>query len=128
MSNIIDGLRWLDDWPVGLKLNTPLSRLFCETYIGMTTIWQRTCAKDRGKLSLNTDVPASDDQLLAKHKLSHRLVTDLFQFLWREYVYIGGIGHGLPGYSAFTVRHLFKRCHLSSRDGVAVHAVEPLPR
>lgn len=39
MFDIIDGLRWLDDWPVGLKLNTPLSRLFCETYIGMTDIW-----------------------------------------------------------------------------------------
>ncbi|GHJ85450.1 hypothetical protein NliqN6_1852 [Naganishia liquefaciens] len=45
MWNIMDGLRWLDDWPVGLKLNTPLSRLFCETYIGMANIWPMTISR-----------------------------------------------------------------------------------
>ncbi|KAJ9107851.1 hypothetical protein QFC19_002757 [Naganishia cerealis] len=39
MTRIIAGLQWLDDWPVGLKLNAPLSRLFAGTYAGITTAW-----------------------------------------------------------------------------------------
>lgn len=32
-------LRWLDDWPVGLKLNTPLSAILCNTFGQMADIW-----------------------------------------------------------------------------------------
>ena len=32
-------LRWLDDWPVGLKLNTPLSAILCNTFSQMADIW-----------------------------------------------------------------------------------------
>ncbi|KAG7562532.1 hypothetical protein FFLO_02006 [Filobasidium floriforme] len=32
-------LRWLDDWPVGLKLNTPLSAILCSTFGQMADIW-----------------------------------------------------------------------------------------
>jgi len=32
-------LTWMDDWPVGLKLNTPLSGLLCTTFGGMADIW-----------------------------------------------------------------------------------------
>ncbi|KAH8079672.1 N-acetylglucosaminyl transferase component-domain-containing protein [Filobasidium floriforme] len=32
-------LRWLDDWPVGLKLNTPLSAILCITFGQMADIW-----------------------------------------------------------------------------------------
>jgi hypothetical protein len=34
---IVSALEWLDDWPVGLKLNTPLSRFF---RVAFTTIVQ----------------------------------------------------------------------------------------
>lgn len=37
--SIIGTLRWLDSWPLGIKLNTPLSRFFCDWYTGMTEIW-----------------------------------------------------------------------------------------
>ncbi|EJU05581.1 Gpi1-domain-containing protein [Dacryopinax primogenitus] len=33
---IRDTLFWLDDWPVGLKLNTELSRFICLSFIGLT--------------------------------------------------------------------------------------------
>ncbi|PWN35252.1 Gpi1-domain-containing protein [Meira miltonrushii] len=36
---IIETLHWLDSWPLGVKLNTPLSRFFCDMYTGMTEIW-----------------------------------------------------------------------------------------
>jgi phosphatidylinositol glycan class Q protein len=29
----------MDDWPVGLKLNTPLSGLLCSTFSGMADVW-----------------------------------------------------------------------------------------
>lgn len=32
---IVSALEWLDDWPVGLKLNTPLSQFF---RVGFTTV------------------------------------------------------------------------------------------
>lgn len=32
---VVSALEWLDDWPVGLKLNTPLSRFF---RVGFSTI------------------------------------------------------------------------------------------
>ncbi|KAJ9109060.1 hypothetical protein QFC21_000387 [Naganishia friedmannii] len=35
----IAALQWLDDWPVGLKLNAPLSKLFSGIYAGVTTTW-----------------------------------------------------------------------------------------
>lgn len=37
--SIIETLNWLDSWPLGVKLNTPLSRFFCDMYTGMTEIW-----------------------------------------------------------------------------------------
>ncbi|KAK8861676.1 hypothetical protein IAR55_002499 [Kwoniella newhampshirensis] len=32
-------LRWLNDWPVGLKLNTPLSQFFCSSLGGFIQSW-----------------------------------------------------------------------------------------
>lgn len=32
-------MRWLDDWPVGLKLNTPLSAILCESFSQGADIW-----------------------------------------------------------------------------------------
>lgn len=32
-------LSWLDDWPVGLKLNTELSHALCQCFIAITDIW-----------------------------------------------------------------------------------------
>lgn len=36
---VIDALTWLDDWPVGLKLNTELSRALHLSFMAMTNIW-----------------------------------------------------------------------------------------
>lgn len=30
---------WLDNWPVGLKLNTELSHAFCTLFMGLTELW-----------------------------------------------------------------------------------------
>ncbi|KAG9043766.1 phosphatidylinositol N-acetylglucosaminyltransferase subunit gpi1 [Tulasnella sp. UAMH 9824] len=32
-------LMWLDNWPVGLKLNTELSHAFCTLFVGLTELW-----------------------------------------------------------------------------------------
>ncbi|KAG8907971.1 deoxycytidyl transferase, partial [Tulasnella sp. 417] len=32
-------LMWLDNWPVGLKLNTELSHAFCTLFVGLTDLW-----------------------------------------------------------------------------------------
>ncbi|KIO32566.1 hypothetical protein M407DRAFT_18607 [Tulasnella calospora MUT 4182] len=32
-------LMWLDNWPVGLKLNTELSHAFCILFVGLTDLW-----------------------------------------------------------------------------------------
>jgi phosphatidylinositol glycan class Q protein len=40
---IHSSLTWLDNWPVGLKLNTQLSRFFCLLFMGLTDLWGRTC-------------------------------------------------------------------------------------
>ncbi|PVF99115.1 Gpi1-domain-containing protein [Serendipita vermifera] len=39
-----DALAWLDNWPVGLKLNTELSRALCLSFMVLTNIWGRTLA------------------------------------------------------------------------------------
>lgn len=36
---IIAGLNWLDDWPVGLKLVTPVSKLYCGSLTDLALIW-----------------------------------------------------------------------------------------
>ncbi|KAG8827019.1 phosphatidylinositol N-acetylglucosaminyltransferase subunit gpi1 [Serendipita sp. 401] len=41
IEHLITALRWLDDWPVGLKLNTNLSRALSLSFITLTTIWSR---------------------------------------------------------------------------------------
>jgi phosphatidylinositol glycan class Q protein len=38
-SDVGQAIRWLDSWPLGVKLNTPLSRLFADMYTGMTDFW-----------------------------------------------------------------------------------------
>ncbi|OWT35619.1 phosphatidylinositol glycan, class Q, partial [Cryptococcus neoformans Bt1] len=35
----IQALKWLNDWPVGLKLNTPLSQFFCSTFTLLIQRW-----------------------------------------------------------------------------------------
>ncbi|KZO95819.1 Gpi1-domain-containing protein [Calocera viscosa TUFC12733] len=35
-----DTLFWLDDWPVGLKLNTELSRFICLCFVGLTGVFE----------------------------------------------------------------------------------------
>ncbi|AAW44966.2 GPI anchor biosynthesis-related protein, putative [Cryptococcus deneoformans JEC21] len=35
----IHALKWLNDWPVGLKLNTPLSQFFCSTFTFLIQRW-----------------------------------------------------------------------------------------
>ncbi|XAO26769.1 hypothetical protein I312_105610 [Cryptococcus bacillisporus CA1280] len=35
----IQALKWLNDWPVGLKLNTPLSQFFCSTFAFLIRRW-----------------------------------------------------------------------------------------
>ncbi|KAL0242128.1 hypothetical protein I308_105757 [Cryptococcus tetragattii IND107] len=35
----IQALKWLNDWPVGLKLNTPLSQFFCSTFTFFIQCW-----------------------------------------------------------------------------------------
>jgi len=35
----------MDDWPVGLKLNTELSRFFCLSYLGITDAWHSILAR-----------------------------------------------------------------------------------
>lgn len=35
------GLAWLDDWPVGLKLVTPISRLYCQSLTDFADFWGR---------------------------------------------------------------------------------------
>lgn len=125
MANIINGLRWLDDWPVGLKLNTPLSRLFCETYIGMTTFWQRRSSRHLRSLA---DDNHSYYQLPSHNAFRDRLVTHLPLLLRRKHVHIRPIGHGFPRYATSAVRHPFKRGRLSRRDGVAVYVVESISR
>lgn len=39
VTSVTDTLRWLDSWPLGVKLNTPLSRFFCDMFTGMTDVW-----------------------------------------------------------------------------------------
>ncbi|KAG8963115.1 phosphatidylinositol N-acetylglucosaminyltransferase subunit gpi1 [Tulasnella sp. 419] len=39
VQSIQETLLWLDNWPVGLKLNTQLSRFFCSLFMGITNIW-----------------------------------------------------------------------------------------
>ncbi|RXK39660.1 hypothetical protein M231_03014 [Tremella mesenterica] len=39
IRTIISILKWLDDWPVGLKLNTPLSNFFCSTFTSFISQW-----------------------------------------------------------------------------------------
>jgi hypothetical protein len=36
-------LRWLNDWPVGLKLNTPLSAFFCSSLSFLVQSWAGPC-------------------------------------------------------------------------------------
>lgn len=110
-SNIVDGLRWLDDWPVGLKLNTPLSRLFCETYIGMTSLWQRESV--RYYREAFADQNASHYQLPAYNASRNRLGTHPPVLLWREHVYIRSVRYDLPCYAASTVCDQAERSHLS---------------
>lgn len=38
-KGLIDTLTWLDNWPVGLKLNTQLSRFFRDMFVGLTAAW-----------------------------------------------------------------------------------------
>ncbi|CCA70976.1 related to N-acetylglucosaminyl-phosphatidylinositol biosynthetic protein gpi1 [Serendipita indica DSM 11827] len=40
VDSLIHALRWLDDWPVGLKLNTDLSRALSLSFIVLTTLWK----------------------------------------------------------------------------------------
>ncbi|KZT56985.1 Gpi1-domain-containing protein [Calocera cornea HHB12733] len=37
---IRETLFWLDDWPVGLKLNTELSRFICLSFVGLTGVFE----------------------------------------------------------------------------------------
>ncbi|KAI9632798.1 N-acetylglucosaminyl transferase component-domain-containing protein [Dioszegia hungarica] len=39
-SDIISALTWLNDWPVGLKLNTPLSQFYCSTLTILLQSWK----------------------------------------------------------------------------------------
>lgn len=39
-NDIISALKWLDDWPVGLKLNTPLSQFFCSNLSAVLESWE----------------------------------------------------------------------------------------
>jgi phosphatidylinositol glycan class Q protein len=41
IDNLNDALEWLDNWPVGLKLNTELSRALCLSFMVLTNIWGR---------------------------------------------------------------------------------------
>jgi hypothetical protein len=36
---VVSALEWLDDWPVGLKLNTPLSRFFRIGFTILVSTW-----------------------------------------------------------------------------------------
>ncbi|KAG8904001.1 phosphatidylinositol N-acetylglucosaminyltransferase subunit gpi1 [Tulasnella sp. 403] len=42
VDSIQEALLWLDNWPVGLKLNTELSRFLCLLFRGLTDVWART--------------------------------------------------------------------------------------
>lgn len=37
---VIAGLNWLDDWPVGLKLVTPVSKLYCGSLSDLALLWR----------------------------------------------------------------------------------------
>lgn len=39
IQSVVAALKWLDDWPVGLKLNTPLSLFFRTTFTAGVTAW-----------------------------------------------------------------------------------------
>ncbi|UZJ51825.1 hypothetical protein CBS101457_001145 [Exobasidium rhododendri] len=39
VKDLIDTLSWLDHWPLGLKLNTQLSRFFCDLFVGLAMAW-----------------------------------------------------------------------------------------
>jgi hypothetical protein len=39
VDHVVAALRWLDDWPVGLKLNTPLSHFFRTTFAAGVVQW-----------------------------------------------------------------------------------------
>ncbi|KAG8948278.1 phosphatidylinositol N-acetylglucosaminyltransferase subunit gpi1 [Tulasnella sp. 424] len=39
VGTLRETLIWLDNWPVGLKLNTELSRAFCLLFVGLTDLW-----------------------------------------------------------------------------------------
>ncbi|KAF8332033.1 N-acetylglucosaminyl transferase component-domain-containing protein [Cantharellus anzutake] len=39
VEDVRNTLIWLDSWPVGLKLNTQLSRFFCVSFMGIGDIW-----------------------------------------------------------------------------------------
>ena len=36
---VVVPLQWLNDWPVGLKLNTPLSQFFCSSLTFVVRAW-----------------------------------------------------------------------------------------
>lgn len=38
-----DALVWLNNWPAGLKLNTELSQFYCNTLLGIISLWGRRC-------------------------------------------------------------------------------------
>lgn len=39
-EDVVRALNWLDDWPVGLKLNTPLSGFYCSSFAAVITAWR----------------------------------------------------------------------------------------
>jgi hypothetical protein len=91
---IVSALEWLDDWPVGLKLNTPLSRFF---RVGCTTIvewWGGEFMSLIRCLVLMASY-SSADSTIPLVNISPR---HIIKWIWRF--------HPLPGHS--------ERCHGAS--------------
>ncbi|WOO80776.1 uncharacterized protein LOC62_03G004305 [Vanrija pseudolonga] len=40
---VVAALEWLNDWPFGLKLNTPLSQGFCSAFTALLLAWRGRC-------------------------------------------------------------------------------------
>jgi phosphatidylinositol glycan class Q protein len=39
-DSVVSALSWLNDWPVGLKLNTPLSQFYCTALGSLILGWK----------------------------------------------------------------------------------------
>jgi phosphatidylinositol glycan class Q protein len=88
-EGLVDTLTWLDSWPLGVKLNTQLSRFFCDLFIGLTTVWDdffiaRVIANDGQVLSKLLYCVGVSSRLMGLTMLLSILVDllQIFTFHW----------------------------------------------